>query len=295
MKNLAAKVLSISIVNYNSKDYLFKCLESLWKVKDEINFDVWVLDNDSSDKSFEKAKINFNKFNYIKSQENLGFGKAHNQVMKKISTPYILFLNPDTEVLTGTLKEMVEFMEKNSDVGAASCKVIKDDGLLDWASHRGFPTPLASFRYYFLNNDSLYHLKSKNMDHTHEVDAISGAFFLTRKDVLEKVGGFDGDYFLYAEDIDLSFRIKKAGYKIMYVPQVKVIHHKGISSGIKSHSQHLSNADLEVRIRNIDSFYETMQLFYKKNLSQSYPFFINWLVYLGINLKWTLAKQKLTV
>jgi GT2 family glycosyltransferase len=146
-----------------------------------------------------------------------------------------------------------------------------------------------------LGNDSLYHLTDRNLEEIHEVDAITGAFFFTRKSVFEKVGYFDEDYFMYAEDIDLCYRIKKAGYKIMYIPKVSVLHSKGVSSGLKKHSQNISQANLETRKRSLNYFYKTMKIFYKKHYEKSYPFFINWLVYLGINLRWFLAKRKLTV
>jgi GT2 family glycosyltransferase len=161
-------------------------------------------------------------------------------------------------------------------------------------AHRGFPTPLASFLY-FLGNDRLYHLTDKDMTMPHEVDAITGAFFLTRKKVLEEVGYFDEDYFMYAEDIDLCYRIKQAGYKIMYLPDVEVLHYKGISTGLKKHSQHLTKASLETRKKMTGYFYSTMKIFYDKHYKDKYPFFVNWLVYLGINVRWWLAKRKLTV
>lgn len=287
--------LSIIIVNYNAGDFLNECLGSLEKARDEISFDVWVVDNASGDDSLKNAEKKFPDFKYIKNSENLGFGKANNIALKQIKTEYILLLNPDSEVLTGTLKYMVEYMEQYSEVGVATCRVEKEDGSLDWASHRGFPTPWASFLYYFLKDDSLYHKTYQDLLKAHEVDAIAGAFFITRKSVLDKVGLFDEDYFLYAEDLDLCFRIKQAGFKVMYVPDVKIIHHKGISSGLKKHSQEISTASLESRKRAFNSFYETMIIFYRKHLSQKYPFFINWLVYLGINLKWWLAKRKMTV
>jgi len=290
--------LGISIVNFNSGDYLKKCLESLIKVKNEAEFEVWIVDNNSTDNSMEQLMVILDKFpnhKVILNQENIGFGKAQNQILKEIKTDLILILNPDSEVLSGTIQDMVDFMEKNQDVGAASCKIEKADGSLDIASHRGFPTPWASFKYYFLKDDSLYHLTDRNMNEIHEVDAIVGAFFLSRKSVLEKVNYFDEDYFLYAEDIDLCYKIKEAGYKVMYVPTVKVIHHKGVSSGLKKHSQEITTASKESREKAFNSFYETMKIFYRKHLANKYPFFVNWLVYLGINLKWWLARRKMQV
>lgn len=287
--------LTISIVNYNAGDFLINCLESIEKYKDGLNIDVWVVDNASADDSAKKAKVKFPQFHFLFNQDNLGFGKAHNQILKKAKTKYILILNPDSELKKGTLKYMLSFMDKNNDAGAASCRVVKADGSLDWASHRGFPTPLASLLYFFFKDDRLYHLTDRDLSKPHEVDAIVGAFFLTKKEVLDKVGLFDEDYFMYAEDLDLCYRIKKANYKIMYIPEVEILHLKGVSSGIKSHSQNLTTANRESKLKSLNSFYQTMIIFYKKNLAKGYPFFINWLVYLGINLKWWLARDRQVV
>jgi len=287
--------LTVVIVNFNSGKYLHNCLKTLSEVSTEAKITTFVVDNASTDSSVEEAYKTFPKVNFIKNQENLGFGKANNQVLKKLKTEYVLILNPDSKVIKGTLKYMLDFMDNHPEVGASSCKVIKEDGSLDWASHRGFPTPWASFKYFFLKDDSLYHLTKRDMKTEHEVDAIVGAFFLTRKSVLDKVGFFDEDYFLYGEDLDLCFRIKKAGLKISYVPQVETIHLKGISSGIKEHSSAISSATKESKLKAFNSFYSTMILFYKKNLAQKYPFFVNLLVYLGINLKWKMAKRKMAV
>lgn len=295
MKNLK---LTISIVNFNTGEYLSHCLKSLEDIRDEVEFKVVVVDNGSSDDSLKLAKEKFPWVKFIENKENLGFGKAHNLVLRREKSEYILILNPDTEVQIGVLKEMVNFMDNNPDVGAASCKIVLDDGSLDLASHRGFPTPLASLLY-FLGDDSLYHLSKRPLDKLHEVDSISGSFFLTRKLVLKKVGlpagGFDEDYFLYGEDLDLCFRIKQAGFKIIYNPIVSIVHHKGVSSGLKEHSQELTSADLETRKRSLNAFYSAMKVFYKKHLEGRYPFFLNWLVYLGINLKWFLAKRSMRV
>jgi GT2 family glycosyltransferase len=286
--------LSIIIVNFNSGDYLLRCLESVKNIKDEVELDLYVVDNASTDDSFKKAKNSFKSASFIENKENLGFGKANNQVLGQVKTEYILLLNPDTELKNGTLTTLISFMDQNLGVGASTAKIVLSSGKIDLTAHRGFPNPLASFLY-MLGNDSLYHLTNKNLNEIHEVDAITGAFFLTRKSVLEKVGLFDEDYFMYAEDIDLCYRIKKAGFKIMYVPTVSVLHHKGVSSGLKKHSQEITQANLETKKRSLNAFYETMKIFYKKHYEKSYPFFINWLVYLGINLRWFLAKRKLTV
>ncbi len=287
--------LSISIVNFNGGEFLINCIDSLMKVKDEADFDIWIVDNASVDDSLSILKKKYPKLNYIENKDNKGFGAAHNQALRKIKNENILILNPDSQMIDGTLSYMLKFMDENPDVGAASCRVEKADGSLDIASHRGFPTPWASFKYFFLKDDSLYHLTNRNMSKTHEVDSIVGAFFLTRKSVLEKVGYFDEDYWLYAEDIDLCYRIKEAGLKVMYVPEVKIIHLKGVSSGIKKHSGEISTASSESRKKALNSFYSTMKIFYKKHMEKKYPFFVNWLVYLGVDIKWWLAKRKMSV
>lgn len=289
------QTLTVSIVNFNSGNYIFNCLASLNHLKDGVNLDIYIVDNASTDGSFNKIKEKFPNYHFIENSENLGFGKAHNLVLKQSKTEYILILNPDTEIKEGALSYIINFLEENPDVGAASSKVLLDNGKLDWASHRGFPTPLAAFLYYVLGNDSLYHLTKKDLTKTHEVDAISGAFFLTRKSVLEKVGFFDEDFFMYGEDLDLCYRIKEAGLKVVYIPEVSIIHHKGISSGLKTHSQKTTTADLETKKRSVDAFYRAMQIFYKKHYSKTNLFFINWLVNFGIYIKWWLAKRKLTV
>lgn len=289
------KKLTISIVNFNGGQYLLSCLKSLERVKEEVDYDVFVIDNASSDGSLESAKNKFSKISYISNKENLGFGKAHNLVLKKAKTPYILILNPDCEVMPETLEYLIDFMENNPEVGVCSPKIEKADGTLDMASHRGFPTPWVSFLYFVLNDDRLYHLTDRDFSKTHEVDSVVGAFMLMSKKVLEEVGYFDEDYFLYGEDIDLCFRIKKAGFKVMYVPEVKIKHVKGISSGIKKHSQSDSGASVSTKSSSLNYFYSTMRLFYKKHYAQKYPFFINWLIYAGIDIKLFLARRKKTV
>lgn len=286
--------LSVILVNYNFGDILIDCLKSLKSTKNQINLDIWVVDNASSDGSFDKAQKLFPSLHYIGNKENLGFGAANNQALRQIKSEFILILNPDTKVPRETLAFMVNFMKNHPEVGAATCKAVKSDDTLDWAYHRGFPTPWASLLY-FLGNDRFYHLTDRDMKIAHEVDAISGSFFFTRKSVLDKIGLFDEVYWMYAEDLDLCYRLKKASYKIMYVPDVQVVHLKGVSSGIKFHSQKITTAAASSRLRAFNAFYETMKIFYRKNLANRYPFFINWLVYLAIDLKWALAKRKMHV
>lgn len=286
--------LSIIIVNYNSGKHLLDCLESIQKQEDEADIYTYVVDNASSDGSALEAKKKFSWAEFIINRHNVGFGKANNQILKKVNTEYILLLNPDTILKEGVIRKMISFMSKDKNIGAATCKVVHESGDIDWAAHRGFPTPFASLLYLF-GNDKLYHLTERDFTSPHEVDAISGAFFLTRKSILDLVGYFDEDYFMYAEDIDLCYRIKQAGFKVMYYPEVEITHLKGISSGLKRHSQNITTANLETKRRSLNAFYKTMKIFYKKHYEKKYFFLINWFVYLGIDIKWWLAKRKLTV
>ena len=286
--------LTVSIVNFNAGEYLLKVLDCLEKSKG-VEMEVVVVDNDSSDNSINLAQKRFHGVKYILNSENLGFGKAHNLVLNNLKTEYVLILNPDVEFGENIISQAINFMDENPDVGAINPKIVLPNGNLDWASHRGLPTPWASFKYFFLKDDSLYHLSKADFSKPHEVDAVSGSFLLTKKSALEKSGFFDEDYFMYAEDIDICYRIKKAGFKIIYFPNIEVIHHKGVSSGLKKHSQGITSATLETKKRSLDAFYSTMKIFYRKHLAQNYFFLINWMVYLGINVKWFLAKRKLVV
>ncbi len=289
------KKLTISIVNFNSGNYLQNCLKSLAKLNDELEFDVVVVDNASTDGSIEEAKKQYPVFEFVYNDQNVGFGKAHNQVLRKAKTPYILILNPDCEVPKGTIIYMFDFMESHKDVGLSTCRVEKADGTADMAAHRSFPNPWNSFLYLFLKKDRGYHMKEVDMTKAHEIDSAVGAFMFTRKSVLEEVGYFDEDFFLYAEDIDLCYRIKEAGHKIYFLPDVKITHIKGVSSGIKSHSKDQSVATLETKNLALNHFYKTMKIFYKKHYSKKYPFFVNWMAYAAIDLKHFMARRKLSV
>lgn len=287
------KDLTISIVNFNSGEYLTKCLSSIKQVENEAKIRVVVVDNNSTDESLKSAREKFKEYEFIENKDNVGFGKAHNQVLRQLKTEFVLLLNPDCLLEKGVIKKILGDFEDPL-VVAATCKIILSNGAVDMTAHRGFPTPLASLLY-VLGNDSLYHLTGNNPGSLHEVDAITGAFLMTKKEVLNKSGFFDEKFFMFGEDIDLCLRIKKAGFKVIYDPEVKIIHYKGISHGLKKHSKDLSQAGRETKTRAMNAFYDAMLIFYNKHYKNSYPFFVNWLVYLGIYLKWGLAKIRMSV
>lgn len=287
------KDLTIAILNYNSGEYLLKCLQSLKRIESEANISTVVIDNNSTDESFTSIISRFKNVEFIKNNDNLGFSKGYNSTLKNIKTEFVLLLNPDCILEKGVITKMLENFEDET-VGAASCKIVLPSGKVDLTVHRGFPTPWASLLY-MMGNDRKYHLTDRLITEVHEVDSIAGAFFMTRKAILEKVGFLDERFFLYGEDLDLCLRIKKAGFKVIYDPTVETTHYKGISSGLKKHSQELSGADKKTRERARDSFYEAMVLFYEKHYKKDYPFFVNWLVYFGIYTRWAFAKFKTTV
>ena len=283
--------LSIVIVNFNTGKFLKKCLKSVLISCKNLNCQVFVVDNTSSDGS-ERAATDFSKVTLIKNRENLGFAKANNIALRQAQGKYILLLNPDTEVKKNAFWQMLKFMEENPKVGAATCKVLLPSGEIDWASHRGFPTPWNALTYFLRLSKifpksrffSGYHQTYKDLGEIHEIDSPSGAFYFVRRDVLGKVGLLDEDYFMYGEDLDWSWRIKAAGFKIYYNPAAVIVHHKGIASGIKEHSFRASKAELATRLKAAAAFYDTMKIFYRKHYQGKYPKFVKWLVFLGLDL-----------
>lgn len=283
--------LSIIIVNFNTGKFLGKCLKSVSAACKDLDCEVFVVDNASTDGS-EKVVTKFRQATLIKNDKNLGFSKANNIAIKRVKGKYVLLLNPDTEVQKDTFVQMIEFMNAYPKVGAATCKVLLPSGEIDWASHRGFPTPWNAFSYFSRLSKifpksklfSGYHQTYKDLSKPHEIDSPSGAFYLVRRDVVNKVGLLDKDYFMYGEDLDWSWRIKSAGYKIYYNPSTQILHHKGIASGIAKHSLKMSQAEVKTRLRAVEAFYDTMKIFYQKHYGEKYPKFVKWLVFLALDL-----------
>jgi hypothetical protein len=221
--------------------------------------------------------------------ENVGYAKANNKAFARATGEFILFLNSDVYVQNVNLYSLGTAFRTNPDWGALTVRVNLEDGSLDKASHRGFPTPWHSFCYYAGLHDLAkhvsflrplfggYHLLHKDLTVKHEVDVISGAFFMTRKKILQEVGAFDEDFFMYGEDIDLAYRIKQSGRSIIYDPQYHVLHLK-YKSGIGT-----KDTLVQKEIRR--HFFDAMKIFYKKHYESKYPFFINALVYAVISFK----------
>ena len=286
------KKLSIIILSYNVKDLLRNCLQSLEKVKGEVDFEIIVVDNASSDQSVEMVRNEFPTVKLIKNKSNLGFAAGNNKARSIAKGEYVLFLNSDTIVYKNTLKKTVEFLDQNKKAGAVTCKVLLPDGGLDKDARRSFITPWIGLTHIFLKLDRIFS-KSKlfsqywygyiSPNKTHEVDAIQGAFFLTRKKILDEIDWFDEDYFLDGEDIDLCWKIKEKSWKIYYYPKVKILHYKGSSKG-KTESENKNKIPLKDKLRFRLSGVNSMEIFYRKRLWNKYPLFLNVIVIIGIRL-----------
>ncbi|MCL5090383.1 MAG: glycosyltransferase family 2 protein [Patescibacteria group bacterium] len=310
--------ISIIILNFNTKDLLKQCLESVIKStvysrqKTVDKIEIIVVDNASEDGSIEMIEKEFLekekkvqddkkdkiRIKLIKNKENLGFAAGNNVGLKEAKGRYILFLNSDTIVFPQTLEKMVKYLDENPEVGLATCRVEFLDGTLDPASHRGFPTPWRSFTY-FLGLEKLfphsrlfsgYHLGHLNQNETHEIDTPTGAFYLVRKEILDKIGSFDERYFMYAEDIDLSLRIKKTGWKVMFVPIAKIIHIKKQSGRAKKVQGKITEAAKKIREKTISYFFDSMKTFYDTHYKNEYPWIVREVVLGGI---WLFTQIKL--
>lgn len=276
--------LSIIIVSYNTKKLLDDCLKSVFERKAELKFDVVVVDNASSDGSPLMVKKKYPKVKLVVNKKNMGFAKANNMAKSFVRSKYILFLNSDTVVHKNTLKKTLEYMRNNSKVGSITCKTILPSGDLDKDVRRSFPTPWVALTHLAFRLDRVFP-KSKDFakywygyideDQIHEVDVIQGAYHMTRKEVLDEVGWFDEDYFLDGEDIDLCWRIKRAGWKIIYFPKVKITHYKKASKNRPSKKE---------RKKIVGKGVESMELFYRKRLIDAYPKVLNLLVIMAVRI-----------
>jgi hypothetical protein len=257
--------LSIVIVNYNVKEFLQNLLHSIEKASSNISKEIIIIDNASDDGSVEVIKDKFPSTKLIENKINVGFGKANNQGLEIARGEHILFINPDCIVSEDTFDKLITFFESNPNCGLAGCKILNSDGSLQLACRRSFPGPWTSFTKVtglsglFPNSKifARYNLTYRDENKTYEVDAVSGSFMMMRRDVYKKTGGFDEQFFMYGEDLDLCYRVQKAGYKVFYVHNTQVIHYKGESTK-------RSNLD------DTKLFYDAMHLFVKKHLS-SFP------------------------
>lgn len=284
--------LSLVIVSFNTKEILDECLKSVQKAAKNLQTEIFVVDNNSSDGTAQMVKKNHPWVKLIANRTNLGFSKANNQALAKARGQYILVLNPDTKLAPDTITKMMDFLKKHQDVAVATCRVELANGALDRDCRRHFPSPWRAFCHFtglskiFPGSKIFdqYYMGYLSPNTEHEVDACAGAFMFIRKSKMDKVGLFDEDFFFYGEDLDWCWRFREAGYKIVYTPITKIIHYKGVSSGIKKETQEISKATKESKKRVLKESTRAMRLFYQKHYQDKYPFFINWLVLAGIKL-----------
>jgi GT2 family glycosyltransferase len=282
----------VIVPNYNTADYLVRCLDSLRAQRGGASLEVYVVDNASGDDSVARVRQGYPEVHLVTSERNGGFAWAVNQALRLVlagrpeppAPYYVLLLNPDTELPPDALEKMLAFMEAHPEAGAAGPKLVLGNGKMDLACRRAFPTAGVAFcRLFGLSRlfprsrlFGRYNLTYLDPDQTSEVDAISGAFMLVRGRVVEEVGLLDEDFFLYGEDLDWAYRIKAHGWKIYYVPQVEVRHWKRASSRTRARE-------------SLRDFYRAMRIFHRKHLASRYPGPVNFLIELGISLREGLA------
>ncbi|GGK57306.1 glycosyltransferase family 2 protein [Rufibacter glacialis] len=278
------KDLSVIIVNYNVSYFLEQCLLSVRKAVRGLQVEVFVVDNNSVDGSVEMVRRRFPEVKLLANQENLGFSKANNQAIRQAQGKYILLLNPDTVVEEDTFCKCFRFMEEHPNAGALGVKMMDGAGKFLPESKRGLPTPWVAFSKVFglaaLFPTSAffnrYHLGHLPQDQVHPVDILAGAFMFMRDEVLEKVGLLDEDFFMYGEDIDLSYRIKQGGFEVYYFPETRIIHYKGESTRKTS-------------VNYVFMFYRAMRIFAEKHFSGRQARVYSFLIRLAIYLRAALA------
>ena len=264
--------LSVIILNYNTRDILRRCLASVFASHTDFKFEVLVADNGSADGSQEMVKSQFPQAKLTENGKNVGFSKGNNAAIGQSSGRYVLLLNSDTEVRPNTLDLCVKRMEADKDIGILGCKVLLPDGSLDKACRRKFPNPWNSFlRLFGLRRFSNYNINSP-VNQEVEIDAVTGAFLMIRREAMDKVGLLDEDYFMYGEDLDWCWQVKHTGFKVLYYPQAEITHYKYSSSQ-------------SIPFFIIRQAHDAMKIFYRKHYADKYPWVFNQLVYLGISIR----------
>lgn len=266
--------LSVVIVNYQTFEMTKNTINSILEHSYPFSYEIIVVDNSSSDDSLSRLQEYFkDKVKFIASSENNGFAAGNNQALRQVNSDYVLLLNSDTIVWENTLENIYAYMENHEDVGACGCRVRLEDGQLDKACKRSFPNVKNSFfRLFHIptnSKDDNYNLTDLADDGIYEIDCLTGAFMFMRKSALDEVGLLDETFFMYGEDIDLCYRIKQGGWKIVYYGESSITHLKGASS--KKQKNKL-----------IYEFYRAMYIYYKKHHAKESFFLTNIVVYIGI-------------
>jgi GT2 family glycosyltransferase len=283
VKDTYKHTLSVIIVNYNVEFFLEQCLNSVYKALNGIEAEVFVVDNNSLDNSIEMVQEKFPQVKCIANKKNVGFSKANNQAISLSDSKYLLLLNPDTVVEEGTFSKVIDFMENHSDAGGLGVRMVDGKGRFLPESKRGLPTPTVAFYKIFglsrifkrSPKFNQYHLGYLDEFKNHEIAILSGAFMLMRAQAIEQVGMLDETFFMYGEDIDLSYRIQLGGWKNYYCSDTTIIHYKGESTKKSS-------------VNYVFVFYRAMVIFAEKHFSKtnakSFSFLINLAIYFRAGL-----------
>ncbi len=278
------KKISVIIVNYNVEYFLEQCLNSCEKALKNVSGEIFVVDNNSIDGSNAMVKKKFPQVTLIENKKNVGFSKANNQAIEISSGEYVLLLNPDTVVEEDTFEKVVAFMDQHPKAGGLGVRMLDGKGKFLPESKRGLPTPTVAFYKIFgLSNIfpksktfGKYHLGYLSEFETHEVDVLSGAFMLLRKETLDKIGLLDETFFMYGEDIDLSYRITLGGYQNYYFSDTRIIHYKGESTKKSS-------------VNYVFVFYRAMVIFAEKHFSKKNAKLFSFLINIAIYFRASLA------
>ena len=271
--------LSVVLLSYNTRDLTEQALRSTLTALDGIQSETFVVDNASVDGSAEMIKEKFPEVTLIVNDKNIGFSGGNNKALSKVSGSYILLINTDTIVHRDAFKELVGFLDANPQAGAVGCKILNPDGTLQLDSRRGFPTPFAAFckmsglSRLFPKHKKIarYNMTFLDPEKEAEVDVLSGSCMLVRKEAMDQVGLLDEDYFMYGEDIDWCYRIRKAGWKIFYIPSAQIIHFRGESGRA-------------VPLRILYRKSKAMSIFVGKHMVRRYRFFPMWILHFAITI-----------
>ena len=255
--------LTVVVVSYNVKDYITQCLLSLRRSVANAEVEVCVVDNHSHDGTVEYLRKHFPEVNVIASNHNLGFARANNMAIRQTDSEYVLLLNPDTIVGESAIGQCLDFMDRHENAGAVGVRMLRSDGSDAQESRRGLPTPAVAFykmsglcsRFPSSRRFGRYYMGYLSWDEAAQIEVVSGAFCMLRRKALEQVGLLDEDFFMYGEDIDLSYRLLRGGYENWYLP-VKILHYKGESTQKSS-------------FRYVHVFYDAMLIFFRKHYAQA--------------------------
>ncbi len=281
-------MLSIILINYNAKDLTAQAVKSIFAVEPKIPFEIIIVENGSD--STQNYTVYHKQVRILRNVENKGFGHACNVGARQSAGDILLFLNNDTIMHKNTLELCTKYLEEHPQAGVLSARTLLADGTLDHGCKRGFPTPMASL-YYFMGMDKRFPNSPKfgsyrqtfvPVDTICTVDAVTGAFMMMPRKIFNAVQGFDQEFFMYGEDIDICYRIHQMGYQVVYYGKATLTHLKG-QSGLHKNSKTV-----------IYHFYSSMRLFYRKHFLKKYNPLVTAIVYCGIQLKYwlTLARME---